>query len=658
MHPAQPDRLLAAGSGGCWVSNDGGANFTGFGGGLPDVSASDIVIRPDDPDTVYCAIWGSSSGGVWRTTNGGQNWSHLQNGIPFGTNPGRISLAISASNPDILIAGIQEGNGTVYYTADGGDSWVQRNLFGYCSGQCWYDNHVAIDSADPTILYAAGINVWRSLDSGLNWSQASSSSGGRCCNPDYVHVDHHFMLTPSAGVVITASDGGIFHSDDSGSSWDEWSQGMATTQYYGICRREGDAGWAFGGTQDNGSHRYQEGDATPWASVLGGDGGMCMTGPAGSNIIVGEHQNHAMRRSVNNGSSWSSATSGIGGGEPRPWVGLLVADELDRNNMWTATDRIYRSLDARATPWVDVSGALEGAGVSVTAIDVSPQNSNLVAAGYNGGSIYLTTRAILVPFSFGKIDSAELPDRSVRRLRFSPSGGAFLYAVFSGFGSDRIWKLPTFGGTWTNITGDLPNIPVNDLRPDPNHSDSILAATDLGVYRSDDGGISWHSFSTGLPTVAAIEFTYDATFDRLRLGTHGRSMWEWQPSIDSAVAVPDGATIAGTAMQANLLADGSMRVEWDVSNCTARNYNLFWGDLDLVSTRSYSDASCGIGTSGRADMPIPATPSGNLFFLVVGTDEAGIEGPHGFDVFGDAISADGIGLCGITEQAVVSACPQ
>ncbi len=108
------------------------------------------------------------------------------------------------------------------------------------------------------------------------------------------------------------------------------------------------------------------------------------------------------------------------------------------------------------------------------------------------------------------------------------------------------------------------------------------------------------------------------------------------------------------------LASGELRVSWDSTDCTGDDYNLFWGDLDDVSSLTYGGAICGAGNSGRHDFTAPATGSGSAFFLLASEDPSGAEGGHGFDrVAGVASerSATGIGLCGVTSQQSMPTCP-
>ena len=152
--------------------------------------------------------------------------------------------------------------------------------------------------------------------------------------------------------------------------------------------------------------------------------------------------------------------------------------------------------------------------------------------------------------------------------------------------------------------------------------------------------------------------TYDSGADRLRVGTHGRSMWEWRVAAAAPTAVPDGGAVPGTAMRADRLAAGqTLRVRWDTLDCTAHDYNLFYGDLANVASYAYDGAVCGLGTAGIADVPMPTSASGNVFFLIASTDGAGSEGPHAYAAPGVPTSANGIGSCGITQQVTSASCP-
>lgn len=661
LHPSDSTRLYAAGQSGCYLSTDAGATFTLITtGGIPSNGpASDVVVDPNDASRVFCAFY---SDGIYRTEDGGTSWTVLDDGIS--TSPGRVALAIAPSDSNIMLAGIAENSGDLFVSTDAGDSWSRANggvPLGYCGGQCVWDNAVGFDATNANVMYAGGISTYRSQDGGATWDTIPNVGSG-------VHVDQHFVLSPTANEVFLANDGGIYRSTDQGESFTQWAGGMDTSQYYAICRHSTDDDWAMGGTQDNGTHRRLN---LGWQQVLGGDGGMCMTGPPGSDVVIGEFQGHAMRRSSNGGNSWGDAEDGIGDSEPRPWIGVMAPDPSDRNNMWTTTNDIYRSLDAKATAWVRVGDNVRcdpAAGcLSASSISVAPSDSNTVWIAFRAqgaippftpgtpGGVLRTNNALDATPTWTDVTGATFPLRSIRQIRVHPDTPTTAYVVFTGTGTERIRKTIDDGATWTDVTGDHPAIPINDLMIDADNPGTLLSATDLGVYRSDDDGTTWYGFSDGLPRSPAMFFTYNRSSGKLRVGTHGRSMWDFVPSATSGpVAVPDGEVIPGDPMRADRLSSTEVRVTWDVATCTGTDTNLFHGDLTDVSTLSYNGQVCDLGTTGTADVTLPA---GDVFFVVSSEDAGGTEGPHGFDGTGTVRGANGVGFCGVTAQDTNATCP-
>jgi hypothetical protein len=115
--------------------------------------------------------------------------------------------------------------------------------------------------------------------------------------------------------------------------------------------------------------------------------------------------------------------------------------------------------------------------------------------------------------------------------------------------------------------------------------------------------------------------------------------------------------VAGKPLLVDRVGTAQMRVRWDTLACTARDYNLFWGDLAQVATYTYSGSACGLGTSGVATVALPSTVSGDAFFVIAATDGQGNEGPHGYGSSGSPTPANGIGMCGVTAQNAAATCP-
>ncbi len=104
-------------------------------------------------------------------------------------------------------------------------------------------------------------------------------------------------------------------------------------------------------------------------------------------------------------------------------------------------------------------------------------------------------------------------------------------SLFGGLG-----KKPHFGATWTQADGvgdpsPLPDVPVLrvlvDRREARHHTQHTLyAATDIGVFRSTDGGRTWSAFNLDvLPAVPVFDIAQNDN-GVIFIGTHGRGAYQ------------------------------------------------------------------------------------------------------------------------------------
>ncbi len=110
--------------------------------------------------------------------------------------------------------------------------------------------------------------------------------------------------------------------------------------------------------------------------------------------------------------------------------------------------------------------------------------------------------------------SEQLPDR-LRRLQRVQRGDPRASRATS---SAR-W---TAARSWTDVSGNLPDTPVNSIVLDPSYPNTLYVGTDVGAFVSYNGGTDWSALGTGFPLVAVDQLDLDASNRLLAAGTHGR----------------------------------------------------------------------------------------------------------------------------------------
>jgi photosystem II stability/assembly factor-like uncharacterized protein len=636
VDPRDDERVWACGDNGIYRSDDSARTWEQVGGGLPtDAGGTALVFRPGEPATMFAGIWGR---GLWRSDDGGETWNQVEGGLPGDL--GRHDVAICESNPNVMALASGVDGGDLWKSADGGETWTAGpNDIDHCGGQCWYDNVVGIAPDDCETIYLNGIYFHASRDGGATWNGASG-----------IHVDHHAILTGPEGEVIVGDDGGVYRSTDFGQTFQNASHGLPSTQYYGACGSDVDDEFLAGGTQDRGSHRHRPEDG--WSIILGGDGGMCAIG---GHKMLGEYQNTNLRRSLNYGGGFVDANAGIRPDDPKAWVGIIEKDPGDQDTLYVGTNRVYQTRDFHDTPWEEIHGPYYF-GRMIKTIAASPADGNVVWVGYELGGVYRAENALSSNPTF-QDRKANIPNRTVRRIVPHPTDVDAAWVLLSGYGNPKVMYTNDAGQSYVDVTGDMPDVPVNDMIYDPGDLDTLIIATDLGIYRSLDGGDTWHGFSEGLPTAAVVELFRHPADETVIAATHGRSMFRLYAVSPDPVAVPDGSTIGGAALDAEKTAAGDLWLRYDTKTCTAHGYHLFWAPLSAAAAGPYEDAVCELGRTGEAVVAMPGGPGESVFFVVAGANGSGEEGPHGYRSDGTVRPHSGVGLCGVSLHAPEAACP-
>jgi hypothetical protein len=104
-----------------------------------NTGAIDVVLEPGSPDVIYAALWQTrrtpwniyppSNGpgsGLYRSRDGGAHWTHLA-GNGFADRPGRIGIAVAASDPSRVYAMVDADSGGLYRSDDRGEHWTRAS---------------------------------------------------------------------------------------------------------------------------------------------------------------------------------------------------------------------------------------------------------------------------------------------------------------------------------------------------------------------------------------------------------------------------------------------------------------------------------------------------------------------------------------------------
>ncbi|WP_299464298.1 IPT/TIG domain-containing protein [uncultured Microscilla sp.] len=527
MHPADANTLIAATSSGIYKTTNAGGNWTNTKTG----NFRDMEFKPGAPATIYATGRDGSSSAhqVFVSSDTGASWTKSTNFS--GVN--RIAIAVSPAN-DGLVAVLNSGNDNgfagFYVSTNSGASFTEKfskaskNLLGWKSdgsdngGQGWYDLTLAISPTNASEMFVGGVNTWKSTDGGASWNLNSHWSWGGAGIP-VVHADKHFLMyhPQQTGTLFECNDGGIYKTTNGGTSWTDLTNGMVHTQFYKIGVSQTDASYVVAGAQDNGTKLR---GGTAWTNIGGGDGMECIIDPTDKDIQYYSIYNGKVTRKVNG--TRKTISDNVPGRPKGAWVTPYVLDPSDPKTIVIGYQDVFRSND-RGDSWTNISNGQTGT-ANLNAVAIAPSNSNTIyAASYY--KMYRTTNAS----SWTNI-TAGLPvsSGSITYIVVSPSDPNTLWVTISGYSSGKkVYKSTNGGSSWTNISGTLPNLPVNCILLDEVSSDeSLYIGTDVGIFYRNNTLGDWQAFSNGLPNVVVRELEIQRSSKKLRAGTYGRGLWE------------------------------------------------------------------------------------------------------------------------------------
>lgn len=526
-HVRTPDR-------GIYKSTDGGQTWQKVLFVSNQAGASDLVLAGGSPAVLYASFWDrirnnsesiiyGTHAKIYKSTDGGLNWTMLTGGLPTGV-MGRTGLAVSRQNPQKLYAVYVDSlsrPGGVFKTTDGGASWtplLTGSLAQAYANFGWYFGKLTLNPTNDEDVYFHAILLWNKAPGTTAWVAAA---GG--------HADSHDLVFTASGRRYWANDGGVYRNNP-GQLGFVRSKNLPTTQFYHTNYNPLFPNEYFGGAQDNGVQRGNLANYNNWVAMIGADGFRCLFHPTDPNTYWLETQDGMLNKTTDNGQNWEFTPVCLGTGDRCNWDMPIFQSAFNPMKFFAATYRVYFNVDGGG--WGAISGDLTDGNIlgerfhNVSCLSESPVQEGKLMAGTSDGNVWRlnATTGAWTDLTNG------LPNRYVTSVHCSPTIVNRLYVTHSGFRDNEniphIHRSDNDGQTWVNISGDLPQIPVNDLWVWPNHGDSILfAATDGGVYYTTNSGQRWARLGSGIPYVPVFDLEHNPVRKELMAATFARGLF-------------------------------------------------------------------------------------------------------------------------------------
>ena len=578
VHPTNSNIVYAATMGlpfdrddnrGLYKTTDGGTSWEQVLFTSDDSGVIDLVMNNDNPGVLYAATFNrirnnneilatGDECAIWKTTDGGISWEQLTVGLPGGP-LGRIGLAMYQDASDTLYAVIGDTDyyvEGVYYTVNGGEQWEAMNTTdldpAVYSGFGWYFGKIFVNPVNPQQVYLPGVNTYSTSDFGETWDMIT---------PPWwqyiVHADSHDIQFMDGDSFVLCTDGGLYRTDDNGITWMDIDNIPVNQVYHAIADPfEENKFWC--GVQDNGTSVGNDILINDWLRVYGGDGFQPWVDPGDPDVLYVETQYGGLAASVNGGVDFFDFTGGINPEDRVNWDMPYILSSGDPGRMYCGTDKVYRVTNAPLGTWVPISGDLtdgldenHSSVHTITCLSESQLNFQKLYAGTADANVW---RSLNAGTSWTNITSG-LPERFVTSIVASPNSENTVYVSHSGYRDNEyiphVHRSDDNGSTWTDISGDLPQVAVNDLCAVEGFENTLFAATDNGVYYTQDGGQSWERLGTNMPMMPVFDVALNIDQTVLVASTFARSVQTMDVSDLFAVQTNETYSESGLRMYPN-----------------------------------------------------------------------------------------------------------
>jgi photosystem II stability/assembly factor-like uncharacterized protein len=587
IHPKNPDVVYVAAVGHLFSRNEERGVFRTLDGGKTwkrvlsvndGVGAIDLVVNRRTPSVLYAAMYDKErrpwqivesgpESGIYRTVNAGDIWQRLSGGLPTGK-IGRIGLDLYQRNPLVLYALIENQNAKpgadadaaargggplsplasgiigneLYRTDDGGKSWRRVTDVNVAGGKAPYSfNQVRINPHDDQTVIVTSDSMYISRDGGKTWK--SDFMRG-------VFGDFRSMWwdPEDRDRIILGSDGGVSVSLDGGRTGD-YSPNMGIGEAYALGVDMDDPYNVYAGFQDHDSWKGPSNSPTGrislehWVTVGPGDGMYNVVDPIDSRWVYNTREQNQLGRLDQRSGVRTGIAPTRPAGQPRlryNWIAPIALSPHNPQILYAGAQVLLRSLN-RGDTWEEISPDLTtndssriGLNVpycTITSISESALRPGVIWVGTDDGKVQVTQNhgGLWTDATPALVSVGARADRWVSRVFASPHDPATAFVAKNGFRNDDfapyLYRTTDYGKTWTAVSGNLLNAPINVVVQDRRSAQLLVVGNDVGVFVSIDGGARWSRLKANLPIVAVQDLTIHPRENDLVLATYGRALW-------------------------------------------------------------------------------------------------------------------------------------
>ena len=408
----------------------------------------------------------------------------------------------------------------------------------FTRSQAFYNLVIEVDPNDDTIAYAGGIDLFRTTDSGTNWTQISKWSNNNnlaALSVPLVHADQHsWMFHPTdSDKAIIGNDGGVYYATSLSTASTTTTaiasrnKNYNTVQFYnGAISQTISPEYILGGTQDNGTQFFNDASSgiNSTTQVFSGDGTHCFIDKDGAYMIVSYLYNRILRFNLPYTGVFQSIENDSDSGD---FVNAMALDDNLDIVYANGSDHLarYTDITTNAPERTNIADALL---TNITAIRVSPftTTSSKVFAGTRAGNLVKIDNAETATPTVTDISSDDFLG-SISSVEFGANEDEIM-VTFYNFGVESIWFTVDGGTTWQNKEGDFPDINVRCILMNPLNTDEVIIGTELGVWNTSnfrDSSPNWNHSYNGMSNVAVTSLNLRTADHTVLASSYGRGMY-------------------------------------------------------------------------------------------------------------------------------------